>query len=210
MDKDFNWKASLKSEFELRDSMINREKYLPETVEAAVAELQKRGAEISDEELMAIDDYLKTRRSLLNTETNYFSLFTNTQKDKEIIDPEAPAFYSKRAIYLFSILFSVLFGSVMLAVNIMKTPKRLYAIWVILYGLAFTTAFLLVASNYKFNSGVVVVAGIAGAYPLNYFFWGRYIGHATLFRVKPIWIPLIIGLAIIGSLVFLTVNYGQV
>lgn len=197
MDENFRWRASLKTDEQLHECINNREKLLPETVEAAVAELQFRGEVFDEDELRVIEEDMEARRQLAKSEPASYSLFSSADKNRQIDDPEAPAYYSKKAIYAFSILFSVFFGSILMAINVGKTPSRNYAWLIILYGMAFTGATILVAESYNINSGVAIIAGILGAYPLNYFFWGKYIGHAALYRVKPIWIPLAIAAAFI-------------
>lgn len=208
MNEDFNFRAAAKTDEQLQECIDNREKYLPESVEAAVAELQSRGQVFTDEELTVIGEDMQARRELALTPPGYDSLFNNSEKIKQVEDPDAPAFYSKRAIYVFSILFSVLFGAILLAINVNKTEKRGNVIWILLYGVSFLAACTLLAQTYTFNTGFSVIAGIIGAYPLNYFFWGSYIGHHTLYRVKPIWPPLIIGFAFAIIIVILILRYS--
>lgn len=209
MDDNFNLRAALKSDDELHNCIDNREKYLPESVEAAVAELQSRGVEFSEEELRVITEDMQARRDLAETPSVGFGAFNSRDKNNLVEDPEAPALYSRSAIYVFSVLFSVLFGSVMLAINISKTPNRNKAIWVVLYGLGYTIATILIGLNFNLNSSFSIVLGIAGAYLMEALFWNRYIGNSTLYRKRPIWIPLIIALAIAIPAVYLIITYGK-
>src|ERR1700744_3329426 len=120
MDENFKFKASMRADGELRGIIDNREKYLPETVEASVEALQNRGIEFSEEELRVIGEDMDARRNMAGSTSANVSLFVNNDSVNHIEDPDAPRLYSKRAIYGFTIFFSALFGSILLASNISK------------------------------------------------------------------------------------------
>lgn len=206
MDDNFKHLASTRTDDELNERVNSREKYLPETVEASVEELQHRGHSFTEEELEVISEDIQARREQANAWTGFDNLFNNTEKIKQVADPDAPAFYTKRAIYIFSIVFSVLFGSILLAINVSKTPKRVNAIFVVLYGLAFTIAEVMLAERIHLNTGFAIIGGIIGSYPLNYFFWRSYLGNSSLYRAKSIWIPLIVGIVISAFFVILALQ----
>jgi len=209
MDYNFQTRAALKSDEELHSCIDNREKYLPETVEAAVAELQKRGEEFTEEELRIIAEDMQARREMAESGTGIFGVFNTNWNNNQVEDPDAPLLFSKRAIFAFAVLCSVFFGSIMLAVNISKTKNKDKIFWVVLYGLGFTFAQQIISLNYKLDPIVMLVLSIAGAYMMDNLFWSKYIGNSTLYRARPIWIPLIIGLILVALLLF-TVYNGKV
>jgi hypothetical protein len=208
MNDNFSFLATLKSDQELQNCIDNREKYMPETVEAAVKELQSRGVILTEDELTVIAEDVQARRDQLNSGANNYGFFSRNDKIYQVEDPEAPLLYSKRAILVFSILFSVVFGSVMLAINVGKVQSATKAIMVVLYGLVFTIILAVVAQNLNSNTGLAVVFGCLGALSMEYLFWRPYIGNTTQYRVKPIWIPLVIGLAIAIPLIVLIIYAG--
>jgi len=210
MDDRFRWRASQQSDQELHNRIDNREKYLPETVEAAVEELKFRGETFSDEELEVIAQDMQARRDMAKTPPGYDTLFNDSEKIKQVEDPDAPAFYTKRVIYIFSILFSVLFGSILFAINVGKTPKKLNVVWIVFYGLAFTVVQSLVAQRLNASLPIAVIGGIVGSYPLNYFFWGKFLGNETLYRARPIWVPLLIAVALSALVVYMIVSGNMV
>src|SRR6185437_6171353 len=106
MEDNFSLRAAAKSDEELYNYIDNREKYLPESVEAAVAELQNRGVEFSDEELNIIAEDMKARRATLSALGNSSGFFFDPERVKQVEDEDAPAFFTKRAIYGFSVFFS--------------------------------------------------------------------------------------------------------
>lgn len=208
MDENFKFRATLKSDEELHYCVDNREKYLPETVEAAVDELKIRGVEFSEEELRLIAEDMQARRELAANGQENINLFKYTDNNNQVEDSDAPAFYSKRAIYVFSILFSVLFGSVMLAINVAKIKKMGKALLVVLFGLGYTAFTIALASLLNLPNSTGIFAGMIGGYIMNAFFWNRYIGKETLYRLKPIWVPLGIALAIIIPAIIIIIKYG--
>jgi hypothetical protein len=208
MDDNFKFRATMKSDEELHYCIDNREKYLPETVAAAVDELKIRGVEFSEEELRLIAEDMQARRDLAASGQENINLFKYTDNNNQIEDPDAPAFYSKRAIYVFSILFSVLFGSVMLAINVAKIEKMGKALLVVLFGLGYTACTIILASLLNLPNASGIFAGMIGGYIMNAFFWNKYIGKETLYRLKPIWVPLGIALAIIIPAIIIIIKYG--
>ncbi len=70
MDNNFAFRATLKSGAELQNSIDNREKFLPETVEAAVKELQSRGVIFDDDELRVIAEDMQARREMAKSTKN--------------------------------------------------------------------------------------------------------------------------------------------
>ena len=198
MNDDFGLRATLQTEEELQNSINNREDYLPETVEAAVSELQSRGVEFSDEELTVINEDMQARRELANTKPEGYGVFSNRDKNNLVKDPAAPALYSRKVIYVFTVLFSVIFGSIMLAINVSKTPNRSKAILVVLAGLAYTIVLVMLAQRLHLGSGFTIITSVMGAYLMEMLFWDRYIGNSTLYRSKPYWIPLTVALVIVA------------
>src|ERR1700744_3773628 len=106
MDEKFRFLAAQRSDEELYARINHREKYLPETVESSVEELRSRG-EVFDEELLnVIAADMEARLRNADTHAGFDSLFNNADSVRQVEDPDAPAFYTKRVIYLFAILFS--------------------------------------------------------------------------------------------------------
>jgi len=210
MDENFRFLASARTDGELRERIDNREKYLPETVEASVDELKTRGVDFSDEELKVIAEDMQARRDMAAEGAANTGLFNLTDHRLHTQDPDAPEYYSKRVIVVFSIIFSVLFVSVMLVIILAKTKGIGKAILVVGYGLFITVLVAYIASNYNINAGIAVITGYAGAYSMELLFWNRYIGASALYRPKPFWIPLIVGLALSGSFIYLIIKSGTI
>jgi hypothetical protein len=171
-----------------------RHRYIPEIVAAAVIELQKRGKVFTEEEIGLI----------------YADIEIKPGEEKQAAEiplpppdlAEAPEYYSPRLIRIYSVLFSVLFGSVMMAMNLSRTTAKKGVIEVLIFGLAYTTALIVIGSRLPANSGGIgILLNIAGGLMIEYFFWNRYIGGKTYFRKRNFVFPLLIGLAVSAVLI---------
>jgi hypothetical protein len=111
-------------------------------------------------------------------------------------DPDAPIYYSQRAIFAFTILFGVVFGGGMLAVNVKKAGHKNVGTWIAIFGLLFSTAEIVIFSNMENKSPSLTYLGNALGGLILDFLWHRYIGYNALYRAKAIWKPLIIALVI--------------
>ena len=124
---------------------------------------------------------------------------TGTQKETlEVL----PKLYSKRVIYVFSVIFSTIFGAVILMSNL-KQVKDNKARWeVLFFGIIFTvgTAITLTTVELQMNLGIPL--NILGAVILNEFFWNRSIGKDTEFEKKSWHKPAIISAMITLPFVF--------
>jgi hypothetical protein len=109
-------------------------------------------------------------------------------------DPDAPELYSPRAIWGFSIFFTVIFGAVLLFVNL----KNKKAKWVVIgFGLLYTSLVIIIMNFIpQPNAGLSVGLNGGGGLLLTNLFWDKYVGRETKFRAKPIWKPLIISILI--------------
>jgi len=131
---------------------------------------------------------------------------TNQWKRNVVNDPEAPEYYSQSAIYVFSILFSVFFGSFMLAANCNDAGKKGWK--VILSGFLYTAIAVIVLSNINFNIGFIgpyLVNGL-GVLIMYEVFWKRDIGVETEYRAKPIWKPLFIAAVIFIPILYIIIK----
>lgn len=178
---------------QLNNYIENRYKYIPEIVHAAIQELQKRGRIFSDEELKLIYADIEIK--------------PGDEKVQEV-EPvtinyaDAPEYYTTRLIRVFSVLFSVLFGSIMMAMNLSRTPGKKGVMEVIIFGVIYTTTLIIIGSYLPNNSGGLgIILNLAGGYMLEYFFWNKYIGAETLYKKRSFVVPLIIGIAITAVLI---------
>jgi len=193
-----------KSNEDLQKYLDNCITYTPEAVEYAIAEMQKRGRIFSDDELIGIRQEMQLKSLPLEAENKEV-----WGRNKNVVtDENAPSYYSEKAIYCFGTAFGVLFGSVLLAINVNNTETK-KGIWpVIGFGILFTGFQIWILSFVPQNSLSTTVCSMIGTLLMNYMFWGKYIGKDTKYRTKPIWKPLIIGLVIFTPLVVAIIYQG--
>ncbi len=185
---------SAKTEDQLKYYLKNVDKHTSEGVRTALAELKSRNVDLPEDIDEQIEEKIRLKES-----TNYDSL---KGWNKNVIkDIDAPEYYSQTAIYVFSILFSVLFGAVMMAINLKNAGER----WgtPIFFGLLFTFGQINLAQFIPHPSlGISLIINAVGVTIMYQLFWNKGIGKDTKYRAKPIWIPLIIGILLTIPLVY--------
>ena len=183
---------------------------MPDSVEAAVKELQFRKHEFSDEELRQIAQDIRTQREDAANFSGRRSAFSD-KKGVTVIDPDAPLLYSLRAIRIFTILCGAFFGSILIAININKIGKGINAFWALLFGVVFTVVQIVILNGYTSpgsGSSGAILGGLIASYILDYVFWRNFIGYSTFYRAKPIWVPLIIAV-LLFALIIAAFIFGQ-
>ena len=187
--------VNTKSDTDLRECIDNREKYLPESVLAAVAELKTRGIEFSEEEEQFIMEDMQARISIAeNSSALYAGIFSGAYKNNLVDDPDAYSFYSRRIIKVFTFFFSALFGSILMAMNIWKTKNTTGVILVLLFGIGITIIENVIAAEQNLNSSANIFFAVINAYLIDMLFWNKYIGKSTLYKARSYQTPLIIAI----------------
>lgn len=92
--------------------------------------------------------------------------------------------YSKRVIYAFSIIFSTLFGTILLMSNLKQIGDNKARLEVLVFGLIFTIGSMLSLNTIELQANFGITLNILGGIILNEFFWNRYIGKETKFEKK--------------------------
>jgi hypothetical protein len=191
-----------KSEEGLMDYLNNLNKYTSEAIKAAADELKKRGRTFGDKELKEIDTKVQTRANAENEEDTLFP--SNSWKKNVVTDPNAPLLYSKGAIRAFSLLFSTIFGAVLLSYDILDIKKK----WIVIcFGIIYTALTITIMNLIPPNTFYVLLLNTAGGLGLTSTFWDKYVGKETKYRAKPIWKPLVISIIITIPLL-LALIYG--
>jgi hypothetical protein len=191
MAKSLGEVMSTKSDEGLIAYINNFEKYTPDALTAATNELKRRGKKISEEELKEIHLKIQAR---VKAESEEETLWPSESLRKEIVtDLNAPLLYSKATVRAFSIVFTVIFGAVLLSNNISDSKKK----WIVIaFGITYTTLSIILLNIIPPSTVWVLLLNAAGGLGLTTTFWDKYIGKDVKYRAKPIWIPLIISIII--------------
>ena len=191
---------SAKTDHELMYYVQNVGKHTEEAVRLALAELQKRNVTLPEGLVPDVENQLVANKIKKEKEE------LPAWKQNVVVDLDAPMYYSKTAIYTFSILFSVFFGSFMLAANCKDAGKPGWP--VVLFGLLYSLFTLSISEYINLGLAYTYIMAAFGVLVMYEFFWGRYIGNDTKYRTKPIWKPLIIA-AVIFIPLMVSLYYGN-
>ncbi|MES2566263.1 MAG: hypothetical protein V4565_05320 [Bacteroidota bacterium] len=191
-----------KSDAGLQEYIDNRNKFSSVAVHAAIDELKKRGRTFTDEEFTQIVNDLEKQQEI--SRQRVADSDGGQKWDKNIVDDiNAVELYSQKAINGFSIAFGVLFGSILMAMNMKRASSQKSVTLTIVFGIAYTAVQLYALSFIPRNTGLTLMTSFGGALILNYVFWKKFIGVDTPYRKRKIWTPLIIGVIIFA--LFMTV-----
>jgi len=172
-----------KTDEELETYLIDIKKYSAAEVRTALAEQQKRGKVYNQLQLNYIQQII--------------------QRKVVAEDPNTPVLYAKETIFIFSFLCSVLFGSILLSINIKDQRDK----WVVIgFGITYTVFMATIGGNLATGMAFIpiVLSGIGGVV-LQSYFWNKYIGKDVLYEKKSILTPFLIAVAIFGGLFLLAV-----
>lgn len=195
---------------QLEDLIIKRSRYAAESVEAAIAELEKRGRIFTFAELRSIDlDLRQKKREINEKQTENWYPVPDVITDESV----TPSYFSQGAVHLFSIVFSTLFGVILMAVNFYKAGNRRAVLEVIIFGILYNISTILLLPYIPNQQYVVlgynVLINVIGALILTQIFWRKYIGNDTEFKPRPIGILMFVSLFVSVVLVYFLFTHGM-
>ena len=127
---------------------------------------------------------------------------------KPEISETLPRFYSKRLIMVFSGLFSILFGTVLLLSNLKREGEKKGMMQVAVFTIIYVTGMIYTIQSMNSNTNLALPMNLVGALILNEYFWNRYIGRETAYTkkswIKPAIISMCISIPAFLALVYLT------
>lgn len=128
--------------------------------------------------------------------TVYSEIIESIKSKEPKLDENLPTLYSDRVIYIFSILFSVIFGGILFARNLKEVDKKNGIYPVIIFSVLYTALSIYILNLINAGTPGTFVLGAIGALVINNVFWNKYIGKEVLYHKKSYKKPLIIALAI--------------
>jgi hypothetical protein len=215
MNDNFTDEVKLKSTDVLRDIAVNFNMHRGALVAAAKKELDNRGIELSDEEKKIIEDKKNARKQdavMSKSAFDRWDWFTVNWKINIVDDVNAPQLYSRKIINIFSIAFSVLFGGILLAINLKNVNNKKAILPVLTYSIIYTGLMIYILGMIPGSTTPLTIAFNAiGATVLYNTLWKKYIGKDFQYRTKSYWIPLIIGILVICFFIFIILaNFGDI
>lgn len=209
MENNFSEEMKVKSNLELKDIVINFELNRGAITSAARKELEIRGIELSEDEKQIIEEKKNKRKQFAiesSEKKKSFDSFNVNWKMNIVSDLNAPQLYSRQVINIFSILFSVLFGGILLSINLNTINNRKGKLPVLLFSITYTIIMIVGLNLINVKSSALTLAlNAIGAIFLYNYFWKKYIGSDFQYRTRPYWTPLIIGIIISALLIWATI-----
>lgn len=170
---------SSKTEEELKSLILDRDHYGADERQDAIEELERR-----EEELKSSDS-----DTTANTE-----------------DDNLPKLYSKVAIMLFAIIFSPVFGSTLLGINLRRLGKIERSAFVMAFGAIFSVAEIALIIYVEVTAMMALVFNFAGAFLLTEIFWNKYIGKDFQYKKQNTIIAALISIIATTAIVLLTMR----
>lgn len=208
----FDDEVKFKTNKELKEIIINSHTYAGPLIAASRREMERRGIVFSEMETALIEEKKKKEKWERLKETDHgkqWGAFEANWDRNIVTDLEAPALYSRKAIMWFSFFFSLIFGGVLLALNLKSLNRKGQIPMVLIYSIGFTLIEVLLFRQVITRPGVLpMLANMLGSILLFNYFWKKDIGVNFQYRIKDISKPAIISLIII-VLYILYINFSK-
>lgn len=198
-ENSFSSKMLNKSEAQLKEYLGDNARFQEGAIRAAIWELEKRGL-VDDESREAIRkiEYDRVTGRKRNSEEQIQDHITD--------DPNAPLLYRDKFIVFFGVLFSVLAGGILLAINLSKIGKRNLVVPVIAASIAYLLmqVYLLNLLN-SYSNLVAIPVTILGVLLLENLFWKRNVTKDLKYRKRPVWGAVVVALIISSPIIYLSI-----
>jgi hypothetical protein len=164
------------------------------------------------------ENYNKDIEKKIEVETEWnkdeieaWDIFSPKWKLNIVKNSNAPQLFSRQVINVFSILFSVVFGGILFAINLKTVDNRKGILPVILFSIGYTIIMIFILSLIPGRTTVfTLIFNAIGAVIIYNYLWVKYIGGTFKYRTKPFWVPLIIGILISIFLLWIIISGNQI
>lgn len=186
----------------LREYVKSPDNFHDEAVLAAIWELSRRRPLEKDEIMLesSISERLKPQK------TEVAEVYTPVFRTDEA---DIPSLYSIRSIQIFSVLFSVIGGGILMAINFSRTTQKAEAVKVIGFSIAYTFLSVAIISILGTQSPILtIVLNLLGAFLINELFWKRVLGLNFRFKKQQLWSALLVAFVLITPIVWYAYKAG--
>lgn len=116
-----------------------------------------------------------------------------------------PELYSKRVIIAFSLIFSTIFGAVILMSNLKQKGEQRGRLQVLIFSIIYTIGMIFTINSLA-TTQLTIPLNILGALILNEYFWNRYLGKDIPFEkkswIKPALVSITVTIPFIIALIY--------
>ena len=188
-----------KSDKELEEYLNNIMAYSRDIVEAAIQELKNRGRLFTEVELSTFESKIQERENTIGKNT----ITVRDSIEKNIVEDEsALALYSRKTVDWTTLIFGIIVGSILMALNFKSVEKKKGIIAVLFFGILYFILEIFIMSflpdDMASSLTNVVRLGLngLGAYIMHTLIWNKFIGKDFEYRKKTVWLPILIGIII--------------
>ena len=209
MEMNFQRLMTKKSDKELEEYLNNIMAYSRDIVEAAIQELKNRGRLFTEVELSTFESKIQERENSIGKNT----ITVRDSIEKNIVEDEsALAFYSRKTVDWTTLIFGIIVGSILMALNIKSVEKKKGISAVLFFGILYFILEIFIMSflpdDMASSLTNVVRLGLngLGAYIMHTLIWNKFIGKDFEYRKKAVWLPILIGIIINVLFILLRFN----
>lgn len=134
-------------------------------------------------------------------QNNTLGLFAANWKLNIVDNYDAPELYSRKAIYIFTVFCSVLFGGALMFVNLGKMKNTKGQINVVIYSVLYLLVSIFIQIQFERNTIVSLFFNVLGSFMLYNYFWAKYIGAQTQYKPISVTIPVIAAIVFVMLLI---------
>ena len=199
MEMNFQRLMTKKSDKELEEYLNNIMAYSRDIVEAAIQELKNRGRLFTEVELSTFESKIQERENSIRKNT----ITVRDSIEKNIVEDEsALALYSRKTVDWTTLIFGIIVGSILMALNFKSVEKKKGIIAVLFFGILYFILEIFIMSflpdDMASSLTNVVRLGLngLGAYIMHTLIWNKFIGKDFEYRKKAVWLPILIGIII--------------
>ncbi|MVN76421.1 hypothetical protein GO988_08795 [Hymenobacter sp. HMF4947] len=196
--EDYAAKMALKPDAALREYVTGYAQYREAAVLAALDELRRRGQPAPEEAALRPSLEAAVQEQTEAAKVAQLSAPAALERD----DANLPELYTPVAIMLFSVMFSVVAGAVLLALNLRQLKRQGAVLKLVLLVVAYlalkTLLFKYLTEHYKISALLLSVLDLPLILTYVLWFWPRYV-NTTQFQPRSWLLPL----AICGGLMLL-------
>ena len=209
MEMNFQRLMTKKSDKELEEYLNNIMAYSRDIVEAAIQELKNRGRLFTEVELSTFESKIQERENTIGKNT----ITVRDSIEKNIVEDEsALALYSRKTVDWTTLIFGIIVGSILMALNFKSVEKKKGIIAVLFFGILYFILEIFIMSflpdDMASSLTNVVRLGLngLGAYIMHTLILNKIIGKDFEYRKKAVWLPILIGIIINVLFILLRFN----
>lgn len=202
----FSKKLAKLNNADLMNYIENKDHFQDYAVLSAILELEKRGITVENAETLKQE---LVPEAIVENTTN--PEIAEPIKINSASTSQKPVLYSPQFVFIFGILFSVLGGGILMAMNLMQLKKIKAARFAVLSALTYSISIYILLEVLGITNPIVsVLSTFLGLFLLEQFIWKKEVSPNLVFEKRAIWKPIVVGLLIALPLAMYLIATGNI